>query len=597
MYSSNDNILPERIKILYICIFLLFLIIALRLWYVQVFKGDYYYFLSKKNRIRYEDIYAPRGIIRDIKNRIVAENLPAYALGIIREDCRTSNRCEASIKRISVLLDKDFNMLKENFDKGKKRIKPFDPLVLVRDLDFKDICKVEAHLNELPGIVVIPYPKRYYPYAEVGAHIIGYVGEPSEKDLQKYPYLQPGDVVGKSGVELVYENLLRGKKGKKQLEVTAQGRTLKERIEKEPISGAPIKLTVDMEVQKFIFQRMGEQRGACVVMDPFSGNVIAMVSKPSYNNNLLSHGISKKEWHKLIANPAHPLQHRAIASCYPPGSVFKLVVEALALQKLKDIKKKVVYCPGFYKLGNRIFRCWKKGGHGWVNYKEALKQSCDVYFYKLGEELGIDLISDFAKRCGFGQRTKIFLNGESACFIPSREWKLKRFHTPWQKGETLNTAIGQGYVLVSPIQVARFICALVNGGKILKPRISLQEKIEIVGELPVTKDNLEILKKIMIATVEEKHGTANIVKTSGIIIGAKTGTAQVVSIKSEEDRKKDLSEIAYEQRDHAWMAAFGLKGKRCYVVVVLVEHGGHGSSGAGPIVRDIFRFLFRDKEK
>ncbi len=593
MYSNgHDNIPPDRIKILYLCIFLLFLVVATRLWYVQIFKGDYYYILSTKNRIRYENIYAPRGIIRDVKGRILAENLPAYALGIIREDCRVHNRCESSIKKISTLLNLHLDDLKRNFQVGKRRVKPFDPLVLVRDLNFKDICKVETHLDELPGIVIIPYPKRFYPYGKIGAHIIGYVGEPSEKDLQRYPYLEPGDIVGKTGIELTYEDILRGKKGRKQVEVNAQGRTLKERVIKKPVSGGSIKLTIDMDVEKYVYKRLGKQRGVCIVMDPFSGDVIAMVSKPSYDNNLMSHGISQKKWRALVLNPAHPLQHRAISSCYPPGSVFKLVVGLLGLEKYKHIRKKMTYCPGFYRLGNRIFRCWKKQGHGWINFKEAIKQSCDVYFYKLGQELGIDLISSFAKRCGFGTRTGIKLDGESGCLIPSREWKLKRFGVPWQEGDTLNTAIGQGYVLVTPLQIARFISSLVNGGKILRPRICLQEKVKVIGELPAKKQNVRYLKKIMIATVEEEHGTATILRTPGIVIGAKTGTAQVFSIRSDELRGKNPEEIAYAKRDHAWMAAFGEKGKKCYVVVVLIEHGGHGGSVAGPVVRDVIRYLF-----
>lgn len=303
-------------------------------------------------------------------------------------------------------------------------------------------------------------------------------------------------------------------------------------------------------------------------------------------------GFQKKEWIKLIKNKLHPLQNRAISSAYPPGSVFKLVMGMLAMEKIPNIQRHMEYCPGFYKLGNRVFRCWKKEGHGWLNFKEALKQSCDVYFYKLGESLGIDEISQFAKGCGLGQKTGIKLIGEISGFIPTRKWKLRRFHAPWQKGETLNVSIGQGFILTTPIQIARLISAIVNGGKLIRPRITMGEPIIISGKLPVRKRNLDRLKKIMVATVEEKHGTANILKTKGIRIGAKTGTAQVVSIKSEEEREKDVEDIPYKRRDHAWMASFASKGKKTYVVVCIVEHGGHGASGAGPIVRDVIRYLF-----
>ncbi|WP_461832831.1 penicillin-binding protein 2 [Desulfothermus sp.] len=599
MYTKNgEDIVYGRIKIVYVCIFVLFLVIIIRLWHLQIFKGNYYYVLSKKNRIRFADIYAPRGIIYDRHLRIVAQNLPAYAVGIIREDCYKESKCEESIKKVSYFLNRDLDELMETFNRGKKKgIKPFNPIIILRDLSFEAICKIEVRLSELPGVVIIPYPTRVYPYGEIGAHVLGYVGEPSEKDLIRFPYLKPGDIVGKAGVERVFETELRGIKGKKRLEVDAWGRTLSEKVVKRGKQGNSLKLALDFDLESYIYKRMENKTGTCVVMDPFSGDVLALVSVPSFDPTKLSHGISKKEWIKLVSNKFHPLQNRAISSAYPPGSVFKLVVAMLAMNKFKDIKTHREYCPGFYKLGNRVFRCWKKWGHGWVNFKEAIKQSCDVYFYKLGEELGIDEISQFAKKCGLGKKTEISLIGESPGFIPTRQWKLKRFHVPWQKGETLNVSIGQGYVLVTPIQIARLICSIVNGGKILKPKIIMENKTPILGQLPVRQTYLNDLKKIMIATVEEKHGTANILKTKGVVIGAKTGTAQVVSIKSDEEREKEVEEIPYEKRDHAWMASFAIKKDRCYVVVCLVEHGGHGASGAGPVVRDVIRYLFSQKYK
>ncbi len=590
---SKENQSSDRLKLLYLCIAILFFVVVLRLWYIQIFKGEFYSKLSKKNRIRFEQIYAPRGIILDRKGRIVAENLPAYAVAIVREDCKRNKACNASIARLCKILKIDFDSLKKRFDKDKKRVKPFDPLVLIRNISFNLLCKIETHLSLLPGIVIIPYPRRFYPYGMVGAHVIGYVGEPTKKDLQVDPSLTPGDVVGKSGVELEFDHMLRGRKGEKQVEVNAQGRTLKEKILKEPRCGKTIYLTLDMELERFIFERMGKERGACIVMDPEEGGVIALVSKPSYDSNQLSQGLSTRQWQLLLHNPGHPLQDRAVSSCYPPGSVFKLVVAGCGLLHIKGLPRRKVFCPGYYRLGNRIFRCWKKTGHGWMDLKEAIKQSCDVYFYKLGEELGIDEISSCARACGFGEKTHIKLPLENSCLIPDRKWKMKRFHEPWQGGETLNTAIGQGFVLVSPIQVARFICALVNGGKIYLPRILLNERPTIEGELPFTCKDLSIIKKAMIAAVRERHGTANIINIPGLIIGAKTGTAQVITLRSDEERDKDISEIPYRYRDHAWMASFGSNGKKTYVVVVLIEHGGHGASTAGPIVRDIYTYLFK----
>ncbi len=589
---SKENQTGDRLRLLYFCIGVLFFIIVLRLWYIQILKGDFYSKLAKKNRIRFEEIYAPRGLIRDRRGRIVAENLPAYAVAIIREDCQGRERCHLALNRLSNLLKIDPVEVEQKFKKAKTKVKPFNPLVLIRNITFKDVCRIETHQAQLPGIVIIPYPRRYYPYGKIGAHVVGYVGEPTEKDLRTNPSLTPGDLIGKSGIEMVFDKILRGKKGKKQLEVNAQGRTLKEKILKEPVCGKSIYLSLDMELEKFIFKIMGKERGACIVMNPFNGNVLAMVSKPSYDINSLSQGISQKKWLLLIKNPGHPLQNRAVCSCYPPGSVFKLVVAGCGLLHIKNLPSKRIFCPGYYKLGNRIFRCWKKTGHGWMDLKEAIKQSCDVYFYNLGEELGIDEISKCAKESGFGEKTHISLPGERACLIPDREWKLKRFKVPWQKGETLNTAIGQGFVLVSPIQVARFICGLVNGGKLYLPRITLETKVKIEGHLPFTSKDLFIIRKAMIAAVKERHGTANIINIPSLTLGAKTGTAQVIGIKSDEERDKDISEIPYQYRDHAWMASFGSNGKHTYVVVVLIEHGGHGGSTAGPIVKQIYEYLF-----
>ncbi len=590
--SSKENQTADRVNLLYFCIGVLFVIIILRLWYIQILKGEFYSKLAKKNRIRFEEIYAPRGIIRDRKGRMVAENLPAYGVAIIREDCERGKKCSTAIRRLCGLLQIDFFKIKKKFETDKKRVKSFDPLVLIRNITFKDLCTIEAHQSLLPGIVILPYPKRYYPYGKVGAHVVGYVGEPTENDLRENPSLTPGDLIGKSGIELVFDKVLRGKKGKKELEVNAQGRTLKEKILLKPTCGKSIYLSLDMELEKFIFKIMGKERGACIVMNPFNGDVIAMVSKPSYDINVLSQGISQKKWNLLIRDPGHPLQNRTVSSCYPPGSVFKLVVAGCGLLHIKNLPAKRIFCPGYYKLGNRIFRCWKKSGHGWMDLKEAIKQSCDVYFYNLGEELGIDAISQCAKESGFGEKTHIRLPGERTCLIPDRKWKLKRFNVPWQKGETLNTAIGQGFVLVSPIQVARFICALVNGGILYLPRITIDSKIKIEGHLPFTSRDLSIIKKAMIGTVRDIHGTAHIINIPSLTIGAKTGTAQVIGIKSEDEREKDISEIPYEYRDHAWMASFGSNGKHTYVVVVLIEHGGHGGSTAGPIVKQIYEYLF-----
>ncbi|MFW6177542.1 MAG: penicillin-binding transpeptidase domain-containing protein, partial [Desulfohalobiaceae bacterium] len=309
------------------------------------------------------------------------------------------------------------------------------------------------------------------------------------------------------------------------------------------------------------------------------------------------HGISSKQWKKFLSSPGHPLLNRCLQTTYPPASVFKLVIAAAALEHGQINPDDTVYCPGHYRVGRRVFRCWKKGGHGRVDLQEALKQSCDVYFYKLGEELGVEKISSFAKEYGFHSRTGIDIPNEHPGTIPDREWKLRRFGSRWQGGDTVNMSIGQGYIQVTPLQIARYFAALVNGGKLYKPQLLLDKKPQLQARLPLNQKQLQILQEAMVATVEQPHGTAWRLRTPGVKIGGKTGTAQVMRL-LEEHEDKDQEEIPYNFRHHAWMASFAQKGEENYVVVALVEHGGMGGSTAGPIVKSIYDYLFlREQDK
>lgn len=582
---SNSKI---GITLLRILVFSLFCIIVLRLWYFQIYRGEEYTQKAQDNILRQHSIHAPRGLIRDRKGKILAEDQPAYGLALVREDCENISE---TLTQVSKWTQIPLSKLEKRFEKDKKKVKAFKPQLLVSNLSFQEVAKIKSHLIDWPSLQIKVSPLRFYPKAPILSHVLGYVAQANEKELRENSHLQLGDKVGKQGLELTLDNILRGEKGLKQVEVNAQGRELQEKVLKQPTPGKDITITIDLDLQKYIWDQLGNQTGSVVVLDPDQGKILSLVSKPGYDNNLFVQGLTEKRWKELISDPKHPLQNRAIQSGYPPGSVFKLVISSCALLNNIITPEKRLYCPGKYRLGRRVFNCWKERGHGWMDMQEAIKQSCDVYFYKLGEKLGIENISDFAQKYGFEEKTNIILPGENKGLIPDKQWKKRHFGTKWQGGETLNTAIGQGYTLVTPIQVARYVVALLNGGYLLKP-ILLQNKSKLIqNRLPISESECQLILKAMIAAVEEPHGTAWRLRTPGVTVGGKTGTAQVVKlIKKYKD--EDLSKIPYRFRDHAWMASFATNGEKNYVVVVLVEHGGHGSSGAGPIVKDIYDYLY-----
>jgi len=584
------NTLPNhRIVLLQIAIVALFAAIFLRLWYFQVYKGDHYAQKAQANITRQQFIHAPRGLIRDREGIILADNRPAYGLAIIREN---SSHVPATLKQVNTWTGVSLSSLQKRFEQGKSKVKPFNPLLLVPNLGFEQLAYIEARIHNWPDLHIVTRPLRTYPYGPCVSHILGYVAQANEEELKSNSRLALGDMIGKQGVEKAFESSLHGQKGRKHLEVNAQGRTLHSRIITPPEPGSSLTLSLDLALQQFIWERLGEQTGAVVVMDPHSGHIVSLVSKPGYDNNLFVQGLSSKKWKSLLHDPNHPLQNRVIQSAYPPGSVFKLAVASCALARSEITTSTSFYCPGRYRLGTGVFRCWRRRGHGRLNMREAIARSCDVYFYNLGEELGITTLSQFCRESGFGQATGIRLPNEHSGLIPDKEWKRRRFGQPWQGGETVISAIGQGYTTTTPLQIARFISALVNGGRLLQPRLDRDAPAKEQGPLPLTDRHREFICQAMVQTVDGRHGTARRLRMPEVTVGAKTGTAQVVRL-TEKHEDKETDEIPYQFRDHAWMAGFARKDDRAYVAVALVEHGGHGSSAAGPIVKDIFEHLFK----
>ncbi|ACV69503.1 penicillin-binding protein 2 [Desulfohalobium retbaense] len=569
-----------------LCILGLFCVFALRLWYLQIHKGETFASKARENRLREIPVYAPRGLIRDRHGTLVAENTPAYALALIREE---SPDIAACLQQVSRWTGHPLSELRSRFERGRKRTRPFESQVLIPHLDFELVARIEAHAPEWPGLKVLSRPQRYYPYGRDLAHVLGYVAQASEEELRSDSMLRLGDTVGKQGIEKVLEQRLRGDKGRKQVEVDAVGRGLQERVLRQPKAGNDVRLSIDLSLQRLAMDLLTDKAGVIIVLEPETGQVLTLASSPSYDSNLFVEGISPKDWKRLLHHPRNPLQNRAIQSAYPPGSVFKLVMAGCALHEMGVDPEREVYCNGAYRLGNRSFRCWKKWGHGDVDLQKALVQSCDVYFYKLGQELGVDTISPYAKAWGLGSKTGIGLPHERNGLIPSRAWKRHQLGAGWQGGETLNMSIGQGFTLTTPLQIARVVGALVNKGQLVKPTLLQDAAVEIEGEVPLDPPERQRIVEYMVDTVESRRGTARVLRTEDVVIGGKTGTAQVVKLRDDEEEEE---ETPYKYRDHAWMASFGRRGEDQYVVVTFIEHGGHGGAAAGPPTKAIYEALF-----
>ena len=566
---------------------LLFFVFALRFWYLQIHKGTHFAQQAFDNRIREERIIAPRGLIRDNAGRVLADNRLAYGLAMTRKDCPD---IAATLAQISAWTAIPLEVLQSRFQQDSNKVRPFEQLLLLTDIPFELVARIETQLVLWPGLEIVTRSKRNYPETALFAHILGYVAEANEKEMDADQALHLGDSVGKQGLEFVLEKHLRGQKGLYQLEVDVLGRSLGRELIEAPKSGQTARLSLEFEVQKAAWEALEGQAGCIVVMEPGTGRLVALVTAPSYDNNAFASGLSHREWAEIRDHPRHPLQNRVIQSVYPPGSVWKLIMAQLMLNEGVRASERV-NCSGQVRLGNQIFRCWKKEGHGDMDMMSALVHSCDVYFYHWGERMGIDKIEDFARSAGFGELSGIDLPHENRGLVPSRDWKKRRFKQPWMRGETLNVSIGQGATLITPVQLACFLSSLVNGGNLLKPLL-------LADELPVrrraisgSEQSRKFIVESMRRTVED--GTAKLLKRGDALMGAKTGTAQVVKLRfGSGERRLKSHEMAYEQRDHAWIACYGEKAGKRYVVVVMIEHGGGGGSVAGPVAKRVYEHLF-----
>ncbi len=584
--------------------FLVMLVYVARMWHLQVLEGAKYRYQSENNRIRLEDIPSPRGIIFDRNGAPLVENRPAYHLQLIREDVENM---EQTLKELARLCNRPVEEFQSVLEANKNTPK-FVPLRLLADLDRDCLARVEAQRIRLPGVVVQLEPKREYRFNGTAAHLIGYLSEITESELksEKYHDYYIGENIGKFGVESAFEKYLHGKRGGRQVEVDAVGRRRRLLDEVLPIPGRNVWLTIDIELQRVAEASLEGKVGSIVALDPTNGAVLVMANSPVFDQEVFIKGLSKEEWRVLSKDPRHPLLNRALGAAYPPGSTYKPFVAIAALKEGAATSDTSIGCPGFYFFANRKYRCWRDRGHGAVDLDRALIQSCDVYFYQMGMRLGVDRIAQYANYFGLGEKTGIGLHGEHRGLIPTSWWKRQAVGIPWQKGETLSIAIGQGFDLATPLQMALAYAALANGGKLWQPYVvrriegSSPEEIDEIKpklkrKIPIDQKYFQLVNKGLLGVVEDSRGTAHAIKDKNILIAGKTGTAQVVGMAEGVNRKLAAKYAKEKEKDHAWFVGYAPANDPKIAVCAMVEHGEHGSSTAAPLVQKVIQAYLGEK--
>lgn len=594
MNRDNDKgkVLIRRSLIMALIKFLLLMVIIARLYYLQVYQADRYKTLADENRISTRLLVPPRGIIFDRNGVTIASNQQNFQALIVAEQAPNVQETLDAFKKIMPLSEAE----EERIKKDLKRNRSFVPIKIRDNLSWEEVSRIQLNAPDLPGIVIDEGLTRYYPFGAGMAHILGYVSSVSDKDVKDDPLLEvSGFKIGKSGIEKYLEKALRGESGNLKLEVNAYGRIMKEIERVDGIPGKDVQLTIDSRLQQKAFELFGEESGAAVLLDVHTGEILAFVSAPSFDPNMMTQGLSTEDWNALLHNERNPLTDKAISGQYSPGSTFKMIVALAALEAGVIKPETRTYCAGKMFLGNHAFHCWKKEGHGHLNVVEALQHSCDIFFYETAQKLGIEKIADMARRFGLGSKINIGLENEKAGLIPDKEWKLRRFGEPWQQGESLISGIGQGYILTTPLQLATMTARLVNGGYEIKPtflKVSDGEKSKI-KKIDVSPANLELIKEGMYAVVNKPGGTAwrSQFDYHGQRMGGKTGTTQVRRITMKERREgiKKESELPWRLRNHALFVGYAPHDNPKYAVAVLVEHGGGGSSVAAPLAGKILR--------
>ena len=576
-----------------------------RLFTLQINESKKYLTLSDKNRVREWKLPPQRGEFYDYFGKLIAGNQKVYQLHLIPEQVENFKSLTARLKNILELSDDEYSRIL----KKKDEIKPWETLIVSENLDWKQFAKVNNYLHELTGVKPVLSVSRYYPYKENLTHIIGYVNQATVEDLENSEQIKskfvPGLKVGKTGLEKTFENELIGTNSIERYEVNAYGKRISQLEFQKGDKGKNIILTIDADIQNLCNQLLANKAGSISIMNIFSGEIIAMHSSPSFDPNLFLFGINQDDWQLIRNNPMNPLVNKTISGQYSPGSTIKPIVALSALENKIINKDFKVFCKGKIESYGQTYHCWKKEGHGSVDLKEAMKQSCDTYFYEISRLLGVDRLSVTAKKFGLGNKiVENLFDNEKNGLIPSTQWKKNNLGKNWLLGETMITGIGQGYIQTTPLQLCLMTAQIANGGYKIQPKIIVDNKKQnLLPESfePLFKDqkNIKLIQETMFSSVNEVRGTSYSSRISDpkYQFAGKTGTAQVKRI-TKLDRELDLdtAEIPYEERDHALYIAFGPYKSPQYAMSIIVEHGGSGSSAAAPIAKELFKMVIDKHE-
>jgi penicillin-binding protein 2 len=589
--SDDRESFNRRLEIAFVGAACCFAAMAALYWYIQIVRGSYYFRLSENNRLRSVAVTAARGVIYDRNGHVLAENEPSYSLFLYRRETR--DLPSSLDTAVSVL-----GLSREDVERRVARYRTyfdFVPIDLADSLTIGEVASIEARFAEHPEFSVGVGQQRLYTHGTFAAQALGYLSEATAEQVAVDPdRYRPGNPVGQRGIESAYQDMLSGRDGERRIIVDSFGHETAEERSQDPIPGRNLTLALDQRLQEIAESYLANRVGSAVAMDPRTGQVLAMVSAPSYDPNLFSRRMTSAQWARLIENPFHPLQNRAIQNVYSPGSVFKIFMAEAGLASGAVTPETRVFCPGYATFYGRTFHCHKKEGHGWVDLHAAIKESCDVYFYTLGKKMGIEKIADAARSFGFGQPTGIDLPNEKSGLVPSEEWSVKVRKAHWYPSETISVSIGQGPLLMSAVQLARALSGLIEGGMFPRPHLFLSAEDPQTGRryeyvesaeprMTIRPEIVSAVKSGMAAVVNEPGGTAYLSRLQGVEMCGKTGSVQVVG---QRDTKKESS-LPFEKRDHAWFVAFAPREDPKIVVVVFVEHGEHGSSSAAPLARDL----------
>jgi penicillin-binding protein 2 len=570
---------------------------AVRLYYLQIIKHRDLLQLADRNRIRLQRAPAMRGLVYDVHHRPLVDTRPSFDAVMVPEDAPDLG---GTVNRLEQLLGED-GAAKKIEDAQEQGRPEFEPVTVDERLNWQQVVTLETHQLELPGVSLQVNPQRHYIYGSLASHLLGYVGEVTMKDLTRLPDYRMGDEIGKFGLERSWEDALRGSSGGQEIEVDAVGRRLRLLREIPERPGNSVIMTVDLDLQRAAEDAMGDRAGALVAIDPNTGYVLAIASHPAFDPNVFANGINSAQWSALTTDPDHPLQDRAIQGTYPPGSTFKIVDSIAALSERTLTPKTAYFCPGGMYFGGREYRCWRKQGHGTISVHRAIIESCDVFFYNVGQHLGVDRLAAWAHALGLGQKSGIELDHEKPGVIPSSQWKWRRYRERWYPAETLSVAIGQGYVAVTPLQLANLAAGIGNGGIFYQPQFVKEiDSIEgtpvkvfppiIRSRVHIDQAVLDQVRSGMVGVVNAGDGTAHGARLDNVIVAGKTGTAQV--IKEAQGVRLKENQGLEKYRDHAWFMAFAPVEHPRIAVACIIEHGGHGGSAAGPVVKAVMQEFF-----